>query len=75
VPEARIAVGPKVPERIKIPPELLSPRQAVVLDMLYRRDMDVAEVAQVLAIDRQTVRSTHHKAMIKLRAHFQAELI
>ena len=75
VPEAQIAVEPKVPERIKIPPDLLSPRQAVVLEMLYRRDMDVAEVAQVLAIDRQTVRSTHHKAMIKLRAHFQAELI
>ena len=41
VPESRIAVEPKVPERIKIPPELLSPRQAVVLDMLYRRQQRV----------------------------------
>jgi hypothetical protein len=41
---------------------------------LYDRDMDVSEVAFALAIDPQTVRSAHHKAMIKLRAHFRAEV-
>jgi hypothetical protein len=27
-----------------------------------------------LSIDPQTVRSAHHKAMLKLRAHFKAEI-
>ena len=38
--------------------------------MLYDRDMEVAEIAQALGVDPQTVRSTHHKAMLKLREHF-----
>jgi RNA polymerase sigma-70 factor (ECF subfamily) len=36
--------------------------------------MDVSEIAAVLGIDPQTVRSAHHKAMLKLRAHFKAEV-
>ena len=31
---------------------------------------EVAEIAASLGIDPQTVRSTHHKAMLKLREHF-----
>ena len=73
VPEAALAVEPKEPTRLVIPPDLLSPRQAVVLEMLYQRDMDVAEVAEVLAVEPQTVRSTHHKALVRLRAHFREE--
>ena len=42
--------------------------------MLYDREMDVAEVAQLLGLDPQTVRSAHHKAMLKLRAHFKSDL-
>ena len=38
--------------------------------MIYERDMEVAEIASALSVDAQTVRSTHHKAMLKLRAHF-----
>jgi RNA polymerase sigma-70 factor (ECF subfamily) len=72
VPERLLAVDPpKDPVIINIPPGLLSPRQALVLDMLYQRDMEVAEAAQVLGVNPQTVRSTHHKALIKLRAHFR----
>jgi RNA polymerase sigma-70 factor (ECF subfamily) len=41
--------------------------------MLYERDMEVAEIAETLGVDPQTVRSTHHKAMLKLRTHFAAE--
>ena len=41
--------------------------------MLYERDLDVAEVAKILGVDPQTVRSTHHKAMLKLRDHFATE--
>ena len=74
VPEALLAVDPpKDPIKIDIPPGLLSPRQALVLEMLYQREMEVAEVAEILGIDPQTVRSTHHKALVKLRAHFREE--
>ena len=71
VPESLHSVDPVEPVRIKIPADLLSPRQALVLEMLYRKDMDVAEVAETLGIDPQTVRSTHHKALTKLRSHFR----
>jgi hypothetical protein len=41
--------------------------------MLYDRDMEVGEIATALGVDPQTVRSTHHKAMLKLRVHFASE--
>lgn len=71
VPEAVLAVEDKRVEKIKIPPDLLSGRQALVVEMLYQREMDVSEAARALGIDPQTVRSTHHKALTKLRAHFR----
>jgi RNA polymerase sigma factor (sigma-70 family) len=74
VPEAQLAVDPIEPVRkLKLPEALLSPRQREILAMLYDRDMEVAEIARALGIDPQTVRSAHHKAMIKLRAHFKAD--
>jgi RNA polymerase sigma-70 factor (ECF subfamily) len=73
VPEGRLAVDPVEPaQKLKLPEALLSPRQREILMMLYDREMEVAEVAKVLGIDPQTVRSAHHKAMVKLRAHFKA---
>jgi RNA polymerase sigma-70 factor (ECF subfamily) len=75
VPEGRLAVDPvEPPVRLKLPEALLSPRQREILAMLYDREMDVAEIARALGIDAQTVRSTHHKAMLKLRAYFKADL-
>ena len=74
VSEGLLAVYPIEPARkLKLPEALLSPRQREILTMLYDRDMEVAEIAAALGIDPQTVRSTHHKAMIKLRAHFKVE--
>jgi RNA polymerase sigma-70 factor (ECF subfamily) len=74
VPEARLAVDPVEPVRkLKLPEALLSPRQREILTMLYDREMEVAEIASTLGIDPQTVRSAHHKAMVKLRAHFKPE--
>jgi RNA polymerase sigma-70 factor (ECF subfamily) len=74
VPESRLAVDPVEPVRpLKLPEALLSPRQREILTMLYDQEMDVSEVAKALGIDRQTVRSAHHKAIVKLRAHFKAE--
>jgi RNA polymerase sigma-70 factor (ECF subfamily) len=69
-PEGALAVEPDIREKLRIPEGLLSPRQAIVLAMIYERDMEVAEIAEALGIDPQTVRSTHHKAMLRLRAHF-----
>jgi len=74
VPEGLLAVEPVEPVRkLKLPEALLSPRQREILAMLYDRDMEVADIAAALGIDPQTVRSTHHKAMLKLRAHFKAD--
>jgi RNA polymerase sigma-70 factor (ECF subfamily) len=75
VPEAHLAVAAVEPvQKLKLPEALLSPRQREILAMLYDREMDVADVAKALGIDAQTVRSAHHKAMVKLRAHFKADL-
>ena len=73
VPEGRLRVGAldvTRPETIRIPDGLLSPRQSLVLQLLYEKEMEVAEIAAMLAVDAQTVRSTHHKALVKLRAYF-----
>ena len=53
-----------------VPAGLLSPRQKLVLQMLFDREMEVADVAELLGIDPQTVRTTKHKAIEKLRSHF-----
>ena len=75
VPEGRLAIDPVEPVRkLKLPEALLSPRQREILTMLYDREMEVSEVAAALGIDPQTVRSAHHKAMVKLRAYFKAEV-
>src|SRR5579875_833271 len=74
VPEGRLAIDPAEPvQKLKLPEALLSPRQREILAMLYDREMDVAEVAEALGIDPQTVRSAHHKAIVKLRAYFKTE--
>ncbi len=73
VPEGLMAVDGQPPEKLKLPDGLLSPRQQLILTMLYDREMDVAEIAVALSVDPQTVRSTHHKAMLKLRSHFAVD--
>jgi RNA polymerase sigma-70 factor (ECF subfamily) len=74
VPEAAFAIAAVEPvEQLKYPADLLSPRQREILTMLYDKEMDVAEIAAALKIDAQTVRSMHHKALQRLRAHFGPE--
>jgi RNA polymerase sigma factor (sigma-70 family) len=74
VPEVHLKVDAVEPvPKLKLPEALLSPRQREILSMLYDREMDVAEIAAALSIDPQTVRSAHHKAMLKLRAHFKSD--
>jgi RNA polymerase sigma factor (sigma-70 family) len=72
VPEHALAVEDRRTERLEPPPGLLTARQALVLRLLYDRDLDVTEIAALLRVDPQTVRSTHHKAMLRLREHFGA---
>ena len=43
------------------------------MTMLYGREMEGPEVAEALGISAQTVRSLHHKALQRLRAHFLGE--
>jgi RNA polymerase sigma factor (sigma-70 family) len=73
VPERLLATDAAPPEKLRLPEGLLSPRQKLVLGMLYDQDLEVAEIAKALGVDPQTVRSTHHKAMLKLRSHFATE--
>lgn len=71
VPEAALAVEDRYVEKLKIPEGLLTERQTLILKCLYDEERDVAEVAQLLKVDAQTVRSTHHKALLRLREHFR----
>ena len=73
VPESSLGVEDRHVEKLRIPQGLLTERQTLVLKCLYDEEKEVAEVAQFLKIDAQTVRSTHHKALLRLRAHFQEE--
>jgi RNA polymerase sigma-70 factor (ECF subfamily) len=73
VPEQALAVEDRHVEKLKIPPDLLTERQTLILKFLYDEERDVAEIAQLLKIDAQTVRSTHHKALLRLREHFREE--
>lgn len=70
LPEAVLAVQPEVHEHFNIPSGILSARQALVVELLYQRDLDPAEVGRILGIEPQSVRSLHHKALTRLRAHF-----
>jgi len=73
VPEAFLGVEDRHVEKLRIPEGLLTARQVLILKYLYNEERDVMEVARLLAVDAQTIRSTHHKALQRLRAHFREE--
>lgn len=73
VPESALAIEDRHVERLKIPPGLLTDRQTLILKCLYDEERDVVEIARMLKIDAQTVRSTHHKALLRLREHFRED--
>ncbi len=64
-PEAAF-LGPDVPLH------LLSERQRLVVRLMFEDGRTVAQIAAVLGVDEQTVRSTKHKALVRLRAHYGA---
>ena len=73
VPEVALAIEDRHVEKLRIPAGLLTERQTLILKFLYDEERDVAEIAALLKIDAQTVRSTHHKALLRLREHFRED--
>lgn len=73
VPEAVLGVEDRHVEKLKVPDGLLTARQMLILKYLYDEERDVTEIAKLLSVDAQTIRSTHHKALLRLRAHFREE--
>lgn len=71
VPESALGVEDRHVEKLRIPDGLLTERQILILRYLYDEERDVSEIAQLLKVDAQTIRSTHHKALLRLRAHFR----
>ena len=55
------------PDGIELPLDLLSPRQRLVLRLLYDDELSVKEAAEALGVAPQTIRSTKHKAIARLR--------
>ena len=58
---------------IELPEGLLSPRQKLVLHLLCDRGMEPSEIASILGVNAQTVRSTVHKAVVKLRRQLKEQ--
>jgi RNA polymerase sigma-70 factor (ECF subfamily) len=67
------APEPKPPTQTptsRVTSNLHSPRQRLVMQLIYDRGLSVAEVARLLGVAAQTVRSARHKALAKLRDFF-----
>ncbi len=57
---------------VEVPEGLLSGRQRLVLHLLFDEELSVEAAAEAMGVEAQTVRSTKHKALLKLREHFGA---
>jgi len=55
-------------ETVLVPLNVLTDRQRLVLRMLFDEEMSVPEAARLMEVDEQTIRSTKHKALSRLRA-------
>jgi len=71
MPPASEAAPIASPPTAEYPLELLTARQKLVLQLLYDRDMDPEAAGRVLGISAQTVRSTKHKALQRLREYYE----
>lgn len=69
---SHVPAPPTVVRRpIRIPAQVLTGRQCLILSLLYDQDLDPADIADRLGVTAQTVRSAHHKALERLRKHYQ----
>jgi DNA-directed RNA polymerase specialized sigma24 family protein len=53
---------------LSLPPDVLSPQQEMILRLCYQDDLEVAEIAEILRTQPQTVRAQRHRALERLRA-------
>jgi len=68
--------APPAPRReaeIELPPGLLTGRQELILKLIFEKGLNSGEIADILRINPQTVRSTKHKAITKLRKFFRGD--
>lgn len=63
----RAAEAPPPPAVPTWPENLLTPRQALILQLIYQDGRPVDEVAALLGIGAPSVRSLRHKAIVRLR--------
>ena len=56
---------------VSLPLDVLTDRQRLVLRMLFDEEMTVEQAAARLGVDAQTIRSTKHKALSRLREHLK----
>jgi RNA polymerase sigma-70 factor (ECF subfamily) len=71
-PPAAAEQGAQSAQTGTLPMHLLTPRQRLVLRMLFDQDMQVEEAAALLGVSEQTIRSTKHKALSRLREHLES---
>lgn len=64
---------PAISLPVDIPEDLLPGRQRLVIELLFRRGLDVDEAAKILSVDAQTIRSAKHKALQVLREYYKKE--
>lgn len=55
---------------LSLPRGVLSPRQAYVLHLAFEKDADNTEIAEILDVHPQTVRSIRNSALTRLRWHY-----
>jgi len=67
------SVENEIHEKIDLPKGLLSGRQELILRLLFDKEMDPDEVAAFLGVEVQTIRSSKHKAIEKLRKYYKEE--
>ncbi|HLS69208.1 MAG TPA: sigma-70 family RNA polymerase sigma factor [Kiloniellales bacterium] len=67
------AEGAPQRDPLPIPRNLLTPRQGAIMALLYEQELEVSDVARLLGITAQSVRSAHHKAITRLRSYFAEE--
>jgi len=56
----------------EIPMHVLSARQRLVMTLLFDEELSVSEAAGFIGVDEQTIRSTKHKALTRLREHLSS---
>lgn len=57
-----------------LPLDSITPRQKLILQLIFEKHLEVEEIAKMLGVAAQTVRSAKHKALSKLRTEIGREV-